>query len=51
MAKKGSWSGGRAPAQGSTPQKITRPVEGTGGKLSKRMGQGVKSARRGGAQK
>lgn len=25
MAKKGSWANGKAPAQGGTPQKISKP--------------------------
>lgn len=50
MAKKGSWKNGNAPAQGGTPQKISRPSEGTA-KFGKTFSQGTKSARKGGAQK
>lgn len=41
MPKKGSWSGGKAPAQGGTPQKISKP-EGKKGKLTSRMSFGKK---------
>jgi hypothetical protein len=48
MAKgRGSWSGGRAPAQGSTPQRISKP-ETPKGKLKGKMKKGVKGSRKGG---
>lgn len=47
---KGAWSGGKAPAQGSTPQKISRPNEGTA-KFGSTFAAGRKSANKGGAQK
>lgn len=49
MAKgRGSWSGGKAPAQGGTPQKISRPVEGTG-KFLGAMARGKKLAMKSGS--
>lgn len=44
MAKrKGSWKKGNAPAQGSTPQKISKPLTGTG-KFTKSVSKGRKTA-------
>lgn len=40
---KGRWAKGKSPAQGGTPQKITKP-EGSKGKLSGRMSTGKKQA-------
>lgn len=50
MAKKGSWKGGNAPAQGNTPRRVSRPVEGTK-KFVGKMKTGAKNMTKKGSAK